>query len=100
MANSEPLDPRLLLLAPGDSVAVARRPIQAGEKLRLAGQEVILSASLGFGHKLAVKAMEPGEKIVKYGAPIGSASKAIALGEPVHVHNIKSDYLPNTVATP
>jgi len=100
MASSDSLDSRLLMLAPGDSVAVARQPIAAGEKLRLAGREIVLGSALGFGHKLAVKAIKPGEKIVKYGAPIGSASQAIAPGEPVHVHNIKSDYLPNTVATP
>ena len=31
---------------------------------------------------------------MKYGAPIGSATAAIAAGEHVHVHNMKSDYTP------
>ncbi|HRJ73596.1 MAG TPA: SAF domain-containing protein [Terrimicrobiaceae bacterium] len=35
-----------------------------------------------------------GEKILKYGVPIGSATCDIAFGEHVHLHNMKSDYLP------
>ena len=35
-----------------------------------------------------------GEKVLKYGAPIGTATAAIAAGEHVHVHNIESDYTP------
>ena len=46
------------------------------------------------GHKAAVAAIAAGEKIVKYGCPIGSALRAIRVGEHVHTHNIKSDYLP------
>ena len=33
-----------------------------------------------------------GEKVLKYGAPIGSATCAIAAGEHVHLTNLKSDY--------
>ena len=36
-----------------------------------------------------------GERIVKYGAPIGVASRAIDPGEYVHTHNMASDYLPD-----
>jgi hypothetical protein len=32
--------------------------------------------------------------VIKYGAPIGSATRDIAPGEYVHTHNLKSDYLP------
>jgi hypothetical protein len=32
--------------------------------------------------------------VVKYGAPIGSATRDIGPGEYVHTHNVKSDYLP------
>ena len=46
------------------------------------------------GHKLARRDIAAGEKIVKYDAPIGSATAAIRAGEHAHVHNIKSDYTP------
>ena len=44
------------------------------------------------GHKLARRPIAPGEKVRKYGAPIGTATRAIAAGEHVHVHNLASDY--------
>lgn len=100
MASSETTntDPRLLVLAPGDNIAVARQEIPAGTRLLLAGQTILLGRDLGFGHKLALAAIPAGAKVIKYGAPIGSATADIALGDYVHNHNVASDYLPNTVA--
>jgi len=46
------------------------------------------------GHKVAVAHIEPGQKVIKYGAPIGSATRPIEPGQYVHTHNVKSDYLP------
>lgn len=53
-----------------------------------------LKAPLGLGHKIALRRIEAGEKVVKYGAPIGSATRRIEPGEHAHLHNLKSDYLP------
>ena len=53
-----------------------------------------LATALGLGHKLAAREIRAGEKIIKCHAPIGSANRDIALGGHVHLHNIKSDYLP------
>jgi hypothetical protein len=86
------IDPRLLLLSPGDNIVVARENLAAGTRLQLAGQAVVLGEDIMRGHKLACRAIQFGDKIMKYGAPIGSAVAAIAPGEHVHVHNIKSDY--------
>ena len=86
-------DPRLLRLHTDDNVLTLIGPIAAGESLVVEGETVTTSASLALGHKLAARAIEPGEKIVKYGAPIGSATQAITRGEHVHLHNLKSDYL-------
>lgn len=87
-------DPRLLLLHPGDSVFVLRGQIEAGETILLCGQPVRVPQRLGLGHKIARLAVAAGGKVVKYGAPIGSASQAIARGDHVHLHNLKSDYTP------
>ena len=87
-----PIDPRLLLLSPMDNVVIARDSLPAGTMLRLDATEILLAAEILRGHKLACRAIAPGEKILKYGAPIGSAIRAIMTGEHVHLHNIKSDY--------
>ena len=56
--------------------------------------EALVPTRLPLGHKVATRAIAAGEKVVKYGAPIGSAMRAIAQGEHVHTHNLRSDYLP------
>jgi hypothetical protein len=86
------IDPRLLLLSPADNVVVARENLPAGTEVQVAGQTARLEKDIARGHKLACRAIAPGETIMKYGAPIGSAVFAHAPGEHVHVHNIKSDY--------
>lgn len=91
-SDAAPTDPRLLLLAPEDNVLVLREDVGAGETVRIDGTAVLLGATIRRGHKLARRAIAPGEKIIKYGAPIGSATAPIARGEHVHVFNIRSDY--------
>jgi altronate dehydratase small subunit len=84
----------LLRLAETDPVAVATRDIAAGEQVSVGGVTVTVRAPVKLGHKVALRAIAPGEKIEKYRVPIGSATQAIAPGEIVHTHNLKSDYLP------
>lgn len=43
------------------------------------------------GHKYARRAIAAGEAVVKYGMPIGHATRAIAPGEHVHVHNLATN---------
>lgn len=87
-------DSRLMLLSPGDSVYVLRDQIAAGEAVMVEGVAVAFPQALGLGHKIARLAVPAGDKIVKYGAPIGRASRAIAPGDHVHLHNLTSDYTP------
>ena len=88
-------DPRLLLLDPRDNVLVAAARLRAGETVSFEGWSVVIpAADVPLGHKLARRDIAMGEKIVKYDAPIGSATAAIRAGEHAHVHNIKSDYTP------
>ena len=87
-------DPRLLLLSPGDSVFVLRDQISAGEALMVEGVAVAFAHPLGLGHKIARVPIAAGEAVVKYGAPIGRATRAIAPGDHVHLHNLISDYTP------
>ncbi|MCW1400841.1 altronate dehydratase family protein [Novosphingobium sp. MW5] len=68
---------------PGDSVAVALRPLAAGEEIG-----VVLHDAVGQGHKFALRAHAAGEVVTKYGLPIGVATRDIAVGEHVHTHNL------------
>lgn len=42
------------------------------------------------GHKYAVRDIKKGERIIKYGFPIGIAAQDIKAGEHVHSHNLKT----------
>ena len=85
---------RLLQLSPRDNVCVVAAPIEAGERIEIGGRSVVVSRPLPVGFKVANRPIAAGEKVLKYGAPLGSATADIAIGELVHTHNLKSDYLP------
>lgn len=88
--------PPLLLLHPEDNIVVARRDIAAGERVELDGEIVTVPAAVELGHKLARRAIAADARVLKYGAPIGSMRESVARGEHVHMHNLKSDYIPST----
>ena len=85
-------DPRLILLSPDDNVFVLRATMAAGEDITVLGRRIVISRQIGMGHKIACKAIRAGDKVIKYGASIGSATCDIAPGDHVHLHNLCSDY--------
>ena len=89
-----PESPTLLRISPDDNVLVAVRALEAGTLLEIDGGVIPLGVRIGLGHKLAARDIAPGEKIIKYGVPIGSATMAIPAGGHIHLHNMKSDHLP------
>jgi len=88
------IDSRLLRISANDNIGVAISTLEAGERVTIRGQSIVLAERVPIGHKLALACIAPGEKIVKYGLPIGSATAHIGPGDYVHTHNIESDYLP------
>ena len=85
---------RLLRLAPADNIAVALGAIEAGELAECDGQPLHVRQRIAVGHKVAIVEIKAGDKVLKLGCPIGSATCDIAPGDYVHNHNLKSDYLP------
>ena len=96
MSTPSPLasDRRLIHLAPEDNICAAAATIEAGESLAFEGRTITVADRILMGHKIAVTPIAAGQKVFKYGAPIGSATRSIRSGEHVHTHNLKSDYLP------
>lgn len=92
MQNSTP---QLLRLSPDDNVLVVVKAITEGQTLEVEGIQVTARKTIPFGHKVAARALEAGEKIIKFGMPIGSSTSAIRAGEHVHTHNLQSDYIPS-----
>src|SRR5579859_4417801 len=77
-----------ILLHANDNVAIARVPVSAGFKLRIAGREVVARAPIPAGHKVALRAVAEGESLIRYGQRIGRARHAIEPGDHVHTHNV------------
>ena len=85
--------PRAIVLDRRDNVATLIDTGGAGAGCALQGEAdgaVTLAQDVPFGHKVCVRAAATGDAIVKYGQVIGHASRAIAVGEHVHVHNVES----------
>lgn len=94
MKSQTSLSP-LLLLHPEDNVFVARRAINEGETVVIDEHEIRISTAIPLGHKVARRELMPGTAVLKYGANIGSTTVHVRPGEHVHVHNMKSDYIPS-----
>lgn len=92
--KTKPVAPPAILLHPDDNVLVCCRAVRAGERIPISEHEEIhVLHDIDLGHKLARRALLAGEKVIKYGAPIGSMTAAVAAGGWIHLHNMKSDYI-------
>jgi len=94
MNDAKPIDRRVLFLNAEDNVGVACTDLAAGTALGIDGNSVTLPGNVELGHKLARSALAEGDQIIKWGAPIGSVTQAVPVGGHVHLHNMKSDYIP------
>ena len=81
-----------LVLDPLDNVATLLSDVEAGGAVILKGAEgeITVREAVCFGHKIALREICPGDRIVKYGQGIGFATSAIHPGDWVHLHNMAS----------
>ncbi|HEU0055343.1 MAG TPA: UxaA family hydrolase, partial [Longimicrobium sp.] len=80
--------PALVRVHPSDDVAVAVAALAAGAEASVNGARVRVAVDVPAGHKVALRSLEPGEAVRKYGFPIGVATEPIAPGDWVHAHNL------------
>src|ERR1044071_2477500 len=83
----------LIHLHPSDNVAVARVPLGAGAGLRIDGIDVSTTDAIPAGHKVALRTIEAGEMVLRYGQAIGRARHRIAPGQHIHTHNLSFEEL-------
>lgn len=85
---------KLVKIHPNDNVLVVKREIAEGEIIQINGESVRFGKKIGLGHKIAEIPISKGERVIKFGIPIGSATTDILPGDHVHLHNLQSDYIP------
>lgn len=86
----------VILLHPRDNVVVAAANLAAGSIVDVAGESLCLAQAVPLGHKVARVAIGAGERVLRYGVPIGTMRAAVKPGDHVHSHNLDSDYIPPT----
>jgi altronate dehydratase small subunit len=79
-----------------DNVATLLQDASEGDELTVRGEAALVTVkactSIRAGHKIAIKPVADGQHIIKYGQPIGAATRYIAPGEWVHLQNCRSLY--------
>ncbi|MGC8890810.1 MAG: UxaA family hydrolase [bacterium] len=88
---------KFLIHNQNDNVGVAVKDITKGEMVtgvviedRSKTVEIEAIDDIPIGHKIALSSIKSGELVIKYGVPIGVATRDISIGEHVHTHNLKS----------
>ncbi len=74
-----------------DNVVIALRNFKKGETMDVEGQAIVLVDDIDRGHKVAIVDIPLDANVVKYGYPIGHATKDIKVGEHVHVQNVRTN---------
>ena len=91
-------DDAFIVMDSADTVGVARALVPAGTVIDIDGGRVTPAVDIPTGHKVARRAIKAGERIIRWNAPIGSALTDIPVCAHVHLHNMKSDYIPTYLA--
>ena len=85
---------QVIIINEKDNVATALKGLSAGTEVSVVLQsrveKIKLLSDIPLGHKFALKEMEQGDAVMKYGEPIGYSTRRIARGEHLHVHNVVS----------
>ena len=91
--GTSPEGGKALILCEGDSVAVAVAAMGPGP-VELLGEVSApcpdAAEAIPGGHKMALRDVARGAAVLKYGRPIGFATRDIAAGSWVHGHNLRS----------
>ena len=82
---------RAIRICDKDNVAVCLGPVKKGDIVNYGiNEKVVAIMDIPVGHKIAIKSIEKGNYIIKYGEIIGIATEDIQRGAYVHVHNVGS----------
>ena len=83
---------RCFQISPFDNVATLLEDSEAGPAEVVGGPSsgVTILEAIKLGHKVSLATIPMGQPVVKFGAPIGIATRTIEAGVWVHLHNCRS----------
>lgn len=77
-----------------DNVATLLEDVAADSSVEIVNGPALQlksNAAIVLGHKIALREIRVGERITKFGVPIGRATVLIKTGDWVHLHNVASE---------
>lgn len=74
-----------------DNVVVALKDLTKNEIIEVDNKKIEIKEEVKRGHKIAIDNISVDDNIIKYGYPIGHATKDITIGDWVHTQNIKTN---------
>jgi len=82
--------PDYTIIDDNDTVGVALKDMDAGYTMECRYGSLSLREKIPAGHKFALKDIDDGEPVIKYGQTIGYAKGGIPAGCHVHTHNLRT----------
>ncbi|HEX7139104.1 MAG TPA: UxaA family hydrolase [Vicinamibacterales bacterium] len=79
-----------IVISASDNVATALEALEPGAIIHVGDVSLTVVDRIPRGHKVALDPIACGDRVVKYGSAIGTASADIARGAHVHTHNVAS----------
>jgi len=84
------LEKLALVISKRDNVGTAKSPLNSDDRLIYKNKVININENIPFGYKFAIKDIDIGEPIIKFGKKVGIAKQKIKTGDLVHIHNISS----------
>ena len=84
----------IVVLNDQDNVATSLMALENGQTVVVSvgdeTRELTIRSDVPVGHKIAIRSLDSGDDVLKYGEVIGRASRSIEPGDWVHIHNVES----------
>jgi altronate dehydratase small subunit len=91
---SKKSNPIAIVLNEKDNVATLIAPAELGSEIALRSDDqkasVVAKEFVDAGHKIALRDIQNGDRIIKFGEIIGESTRDISAGSLVHSHNMRS----------
>ncbi|WP_297282261.1 UxaA family hydrolase [uncultured Anaerococcus sp.] len=81
---------KVLKIDSKDNVVTCLQAIKKGDVISVDGKEITANEDIGRFHKIAIKDLNKGDYVYKYGQVIGDMLDDAKAGDFIHTHNVES----------
>lgn len=81
---------KVLKIDEKDNVVTCLQAIKKGDIINIDGKDIEVNEDIGRFHKIAIKDLNKGDFVYKYGQVIGDMTQDAKAGDFIHTHNVES----------